>query len=107
MTDFRIIYCTVPDFETAQKISRSLVDKKYAACCNILPNITSVYRWQGKIESDSELLIMIKSGTGRYAEIEKEILRLHPYDVPEIIAAPVVEGNSSYLKWIKESIKDD
>lgn len=106
MAEFVIIFCTVPDPAMATKISTSLVEKKLAACCNTIAGITSVYRWQGKIENEREQLLIIKSTEEKYKQIEDEIRSLHSYQVPEIICMPVTQGNPAYLNWIVNCLED-
>lgn len=96
----QIILCTCPDHQTAEKIARLLIERNLAACVNILPGLTSYYRWQGQIESAQELLLLIKSNSGRYSSVEAAILENHPYELPEIIAIPVDQGLPDYLHWI-------
>ena len=103
-THYQIILCTCPDFEVANKIARHLVGAKLAACVNILPAVTSVYEWQGQIETAQELLLLIKSCHTHYSTIEAEIKRLHPYELPEIIAVAIEHGLPDYLKWINSCI---
>jgi periplasmic divalent cation tolerance protein len=99
------LYCTVPDPETARSISDTLVNERLAACCNIVPEMTSVYRWKNKVEVDSELLLIIKSRSSLFPQIEKRIKNLHPYSVPEIIALPIKNGSVEYLKWMDKNVK--
>lgn len=94
---------TFPDPEVARTIVRALVEKGLVACGNILPGIESIYRWKEKIESGSETLVLFKLSASNYEAFERELLSLHPYDVPELIAFPIERGSSSYLKWIAES----
>ena len=96
----QIIFCTCPNRETAEKIAQSLVESNLAACVNILPSITSVYRWQGSIEMEPELLLLIKTRADCYATVEERIKSLHPYELPEIIAVSLDRGLPDYLKWI-------
>jgi len=100
-----IIFCTTPSPEVSEKIAAGLIDRQLAACCNILPEVRSVYRWQGQVESAGEQLLLIKSTEENFKAIEDFILNVHPYDVPEIISVPVTEGNRDYLMWINESVK--
>jgi periplasmic divalent cation tolerance protein len=97
------VFCTVPDLETARRIARTLVHEELAACVNLLPGLTSVYRWQGQVEESSELLLIIKTRQERYPALEARIKALHPYQVPEIIALAIEQGSMSYLDWISES----
>ncbi|WP_020564640.1 divalent-cation tolerance protein CutA [Methylosarcina fibrata] len=96
----QIILCTCPDQETAENIARLLIERNLAACVNILPGLTSYYRWQGQIESAQELLLLIKSSGARYSAVEAAILENHPYELPEIVAVPVEQGLPDYLHWI-------
>jgi periplasmic divalent cation tolerance protein len=96
----QIILCTCPDQATAENIARLLIERKLAACVNILPGLTSYYRWQGQVESAQELLLLIKSSDARYSAVEAAILENHPYELPEIVAVPVEQGLPDYLHWI-------
>ncbi len=95
-----LIMSNVPDRDTAGRIARELVDIRAAACVNILPAVHSVYRWEGKIEEAAEMTLVVKSTADRYDEVENVIKRLHPYDVPEIIALPITHGLPAYLQWL-------
>lgn len=94
------VLCTVPDSVTAERIAARLVSAKLAACVNIVAGIESVYEWQGKIERSHELLLIIKTQTACYAQLEARLVELHPYDTPEIIATPITHGLSDYLDWV-------
>jgi periplasmic divalent cation tolerance protein len=104
MTHYQIILSTCPDFDSANKIAQHLVTAKLAACINILPGITSVYEWQGKLETSHEHLLLIKTRDYHYATIEAEIKRLHPYELPEVISIAIEHGLPDYLKWINSCI---
>jgi periplasmic divalent cation tolerance protein len=95
-----IIFCTCPNMDAAEKIARLLVETCKAACVNILPGITSIYNWEGKIESAQEHLLLIKAHKDYYQSIETIIRDLHPYELPEIIAVPIDCGLPEYLHWI-------
>lgn len=89
----------------AKTIARSLVEGQLAACVNLLPSpIESIYRWQGRIESAREFLLIIKTTRKRFAAVQAEVRRLHSYEVPEIIALPIARGSRDYLTWISESV---
>lgn len=103
--EFYIVYVTVPSLSEAEKISQTLLNKKLVACANILPNVTSHYWWHEKIESDTELLIIFKTIKEKITAVIEEVKKLHTYDVPEIIAMPIIYGNEQYLSWIKESTR--
>ncbi|MGZ4967923.1 MAG: divalent-cation tolerance protein CutA [Methylobacter sp.] len=96
----QIIFCTCPDKNTAETIARLLVTNNEAACVNILPGITSIYTWQGQIESAEEHLLLIKAHKDCYQAIETTVRDHHPYELPEIIAVPIERGLPEYLKWI-------
>jgi len=97
------VFCTVPDLETARRIAHTVVHEGLAACVNLLPGLTSVYRWQGQVEESSELLLIIKTRQERFEALEERIQALHPYQVPEIIALAIKRGSVSYLDWISEN----
>ena len=101
---FSVILCTCPDQTTAGTLAKGLVSGRLAACVNILPNITSIYTWQGELESATECLLVIKSSDDLYASVEQYIVSNHPYELPEIIAVPVRHGEPRYLSWIIESL---
>jgi len=99
--------CTFPDAETARRIARKIVELRLAACGNVLPQIHSVYRWQGKIESADEALAIFKLPASGYAEFETKLRSLHPYDVPEIICCRIDRGLSEYLRWVVDSCRSE
>jgi periplasmic divalent cation tolerance protein len=87
----------------ARKIGRAVVEKELAACANIVAGVESIYRWKGKVEQAREVLVVMKTSATRLRELEREVKRLHSYDVPEFIALPIVAGSKEYLKWIGEN----
>jgi periplasmic divalent cation tolerance protein len=102
-----LILTNLPDVGQAQRIARSLVSEQLAACVNILPGVQSVYRWQGMVEEAGEVTLLIKTTQARYAELEAALKVLHPYEVPEIIAMPVVAGWPAYLDWVATETQKD
>jgi len=90
----------VPNEELAKKLATGLVEKNLVACVNIIPGIKSIYRWQGKIEEDNEMILMIKTRTSRVPEVAKFVRENHSYDVAEVISTPIQDGNAPYLDWI-------
>ena len=104
MTDKRIVFSTASSEEEARKIARHLVGHQLAACVNIVPHIESIYRWQGKVESNREWLILIKSTADRFPAIRDAIRELHSYDLPECIAVSIDDGSSEYLNWIADTL---
>ncbi len=103
-TKYVVIFVTCANKEEGEKISQGLVEKKLAACVNLVPKINSRYRWQGKIEVSSETLLMIKTRKSLVNKLIAEVKKLHSYTVPEIIALPIIAGNKDYLAWIKGSV---
>ncbi|HZR79093.1 MAG TPA: divalent-cation tolerance protein CutA [Chthoniobacterales bacterium] len=94
---------TFPDRETAQRISNQLVSEKFAACANVLPEVESIYRWQGKIENAAEALVFFKISEERQSAFQEKLRSLHPYEVPEIIFIPLAGGLPEYLHWVGRS----
>ena len=102
-----LVLTNVPDLECAQLVARTLVEARLAACVNLLPAAHSIYRWQGQIEEATEITLLIKTTSQQIDSLQKAIVKLHPYDVPEIIATPIVAGYAPYLQWIAtETAKD-
>lgn len=97
-----LVVTNAPDREVAGRIAQALVDKRLAACVNILAACTSVYRWQGEVERAEEIPLLIKTRAARYPEVEAMIRHLHPYELPEVIAVPLAQGLPDYLQWIAE-----
>ena len=95
-----IVLTNCPDAEIADRIARTLVEQKLAACVNRMPAVDSVYRWQGAVERAVEVPLLIKSTRERLPEVQEAIRALHPYEVPEILAIPVVAGLPAYLRWV-------
>lgn len=91
--------------EDARKIAAALVEEKLAACVQIVEPITSIYRWQGAVEEEKEILLLIKSSRELIPRIAELLDRLHPYEVPELIATPIVEGSAAYLNWLRENLQ--
>jgi len=102
MNDVLLVLSTCPDKHCAEQIARSLVEEGLAACVNISPQITSVYTWRGETESAEEVLLLIKTSAGRYAQLQQAVRSLHPYELPEIIAVPVTQGLPEYLDWVEQ-----
>lgn len=96
-----VVYITAPR-EHGERIAAYLVERGLAACVNIT-QVTSVYRWEGRVERDEEVLLVVKTRRDKMKELIAEVRSIHPYKVPEIIAVPIVEGDPEYLKWIDES----
>lgn len=97
-----VILCTVPDEATAEKLAKGLVDERLAACVNAIPGVKSFYRWQGKIEADAEVQLVIKTRSERFDELAAWISANHPYEVPEIVAIPANRVSEAYFAWAVE-----
>ncbi len=98
--DARVVLMTAPDQEVAQRIARTLVEERLAACVNLVPGVRSIYRWQGAVEEDAEVLLLAKTGRTRCAALAARVQALHPYELPEIVVLPVDGGSQRYLDWI-------
>lgn len=96
-------FSTCPDAPTAERIARALVEARLAACVNLLSGVRSVYRWDGDVVVDDEVLLMIKTTSVHLPALRERLVALHPYDVPELIALPVTGGLPAYLQWIEEA----
>lgn len=102
-----LVLTNLPDEATAQMLARHLVERRLAACVNILPAVRSIYRWQNTIEESVEITLLIKTTQSRYFEMENAIKMMHPYDVPEIIAVPIMAGLPAYLDWMMQQTTKD
>ncbi|XP_069841583.1 protein CutA [Dendropsophus ebraccatus] len=99
-------YVSCPDVTVAKKIARGLVERKLAACVNIIPKITSIYEWKGKIEEDDETLLMIKTRSSKVPALTEYVRSVHPYEVCEVISVPVEQGNPPYLTWVTDNVPE-
>jgi periplasmic divalent cation tolerance protein len=95
------VYITVPSREMAEKIARTLVEEKLAACVNIIPAVRSIYRWKGRVEASNEVVLIAKSRGDLFEQLEKRVKELHSYTVPCIVAWPIVAGHQPYLDWLQ------
>lgn len=102
--DAIVVFMTAANGEEATRLADLLVGAHLAACVQILPEMESVYRWEGKIERQSEILLIAKTTTGKFAELEREVRALHSYETPEIIAVPMIASSSPYLSWLIDSL---
>lgn len=100
---YRVVLVTCASIAEARRIGRAVVEKKLAACANIVAGVESIYRWKGKVERAREVLAVIKTSEARLGELETEVKRLHSYDVPEFVALPIVAGSKEYLAWIDDN----
>ncbi len=102
---YLVVLITVPDSEEAQKIAGELLNRRKAACVNIVPGVSSLFWWRDKVDSAQENLLIIKTKASRLSEIVTLVRQIHSYDVPEIIALPIVGGNHDYLEWVDREVE--
>jgi periplasmic divalent cation tolerance protein len=104
MSEALVVLTTTETFAEAERLARELVNRELTACVQILPPMTSVYRWQGKVEQTNETLLLIKTTNAAYAKLEAAIRELHSYQTPEIMALPVTAGSADYLSWLQAAV---
>jgi len=102
-----LVLTNLADMASAQALARALVERRLAACVNVLPAVQSIYRWNGAVEEAAEVTLLIKTTAARYAELEQAIRALHPYELPEVIAVPVSAGLPAYLGWIAQETRKE
>lgn len=102
---YRIVLVTCASIAEARRIGRSVVEKKLAACANIVARVESIYRWKGELERPREVLVMMKTSAGRLRALEREVKRMHSYDVPEFVVVPIMSGSREYLEWVGKSVR--
>ncbi len=100
MTDALVVLVTAPSTDEAARIARALVEERLAACGSVVPGLRSIYRWEGKVEEESEALLLVKTTRERFPVLRDRVLALHPYQVPEVLALPVEAGSDRYLAWL-------
>jgi periplasmic divalent cation tolerance protein len=100
--EVRVVLVTAPDLEVARSLARVLVEARLAACVNLVPGVRSLYRWEGEVQEDQEVLLVVKTRADRGAALTSRLLDLHPYDVPEVLELSAVGGNEAYLRWVRE-----
>lgn len=105
MTDKIVVLSTCASAEEGERIARHLVERKLAACVNVLAGVRSVYRWKGKIEDSPEALLIIKSSRELFDELKSALDKIHSYEVPEVLALPIVDGSDNYLDWLARELK--
>jgi len=106
-TSVLTVLVTVPDAETGVNLARAAVQERLAACGNVVPGLTSVYRWNGQVHQDRESLIIFKTTKDSLDQLKKKVLDLHPYDVPEILALSVSDGHLPYLNWVEAEVEEN
>ncbi len=99
-----VVFITAPTRDEARALADRLVETQLAACVQILPEMESVYHWQGKVERQPEHLLLAKTTADRFAELEREVRAMHSYETPEIVSFPITRGSADYLRWLEESV---
>lgn len=107
MTDFRVCFVTAANLEQAKSLARLVLERRLAACVNIVSNVTSMYWWEGAITEDSEVMLVVKSDRSKVEELTSTIAAAHSYSVCEVLCLPVVAGNPAYLKWLNTELLAD
>ena len=102
-----LVHCTCPDAESAERIADALVDERLAACVSRLPGVQSTYRWEGRIERGSEVLLLIKTSSDRFDALSARVLELHPYELPELVAVEAHAGLAPWLQWVAQQTRLD
>jgi periplasmic divalent cation tolerance protein len=105
VTDALLVLVTTPSAEEAARLARALVEARLAACGNVVPQLRSIYRWQGEVHDEAEALLILKTTRASFAALRERVLELHPYDVPEVLALPVEAGSADYLAWLAHETK--
>lgn len=100
-----VVLTTCPSQEVAGQLSRTLVTERFAACVNAIPGVASTYIWKGQVQTDSEVLLLIKTTEARFEALKSRITALHPYELPEVVAIPMCAGAENYLAWVRENVK--
>jgi periplasmic divalent cation tolerance protein len=101
-----IVFLTAASVDEANRLADMLVDKRLAACVQIMREMVSVYRWQGKVERQREVLLIAKTLSSKFAEVEREVVKLHSYETPEIVAFPLTAGSAPYLEWLSANVSE-
>ena len=105
MTDALLVFTTLPSADKAAELAKVVVEERLAACANLLPAIRSIYRWQGKLQDENEVLVLLKTRAEHLERLKLRVLELHPYEVPEVLAVPVEAGYQPYLDWLAGETK--
>jgi periplasmic divalent cation tolerance protein len=105
MTGPLVALSTVASAEDAERIARSLVEQGLAACVNVVPGVASFYRWKGSLERDAEMLLVIKTSSERFEQLKAAMVAIHPYELPELVALPIVAGHQPYLDWLGDNVR--
>ena len=105
MTDALLVFTTLPNADAAVALAKAVVEERLAACANLFPAVRSFYKWQGKLQDANEVLLIIKTSLDLFGALRAEMEKLHPYEVPELLALPVVAGAENYLSWLQSNLR--
>ena len=100
-----LVLTTLPSAEAAAELAKAVVEEKLAACANLLPAVRSIYRWQGRVQDESEVLVLFKTRQEHFERLKARLLELHPYEIPEVLAVPVEQGYQAYLDWLGQETR--
>lgn len=106
METIRVVYISIP-YDEAEKMARELVEQRFAACVNIVPRIRSFFWWDEAVQDDDEALLIVKTTQRKFKQLTEYVIENHPYELPEIIAMPLVEGSAEYIAWVKREVDRD
>jgi periplasmic divalent cation tolerance protein len=104
-SDLRTVLVTAPDIETAESLAEAVVGERLAACANLVPGVVSIYRWEGEVHRDGEVLLVLKTTAARAEALRKRVVALHPYEVPEVLVLAVDEGHEPYEAWVRDQVE--
>ena len=99
-----VVLTTAPDADVARSLATRVVEERLAACANVVPGVTSIYRWEGAVQEDSEVLVILKTTPAGYGHLRDRIAELHPYEVPEILVLDTPEGSADYMRWVADEV---
>jgi periplasmic divalent cation tolerance protein len=103
--EVEVVLVTAPDAEAGSRLAHTLVDEHLAACVNLVPGVRSFYRWEGRVQEDAEVLLVLKTSRARAAALEARVRELHPYDLPEFVRLPLAGGSAAYLEWVRRETR--
>jgi periplasmic divalent cation tolerance protein len=103
MTDVILVLVTAPSADKAAELARALVEEQLAACGNIIPGLRSIYRWQGQLHDDAEVLLLLKTRAALFERLRARVVELHPYEVPEVLRVDIADGHAPYLAWVRDN----
>ncbi len=104
VSEVRTILLTAPDVDVAERVGRALVEERLAACANIVPGVVSLFRWEGEVQREAEVLVIVKTTDERVEDVRARVVELHPYQVPEVLVLPVLAGHAPYLDWVRGEV---